>query len=92
MKVLVIGMRGLGAEVAQNLIMCGTSQVDLYDNELCTVRDMGSNFCITKEHCDNKVSRAEACKSMAELNSRVSVNVITELNTKNYHCVVVTEN
>lgn len=47
MKVLVIGMRGLGAEVAQNLIMCGTSQVDLYDNELCTVQDMGSNFCIT---------------------------------------------
>ena len=31
MKVLIIGMRGLGVEIAKNLILAGPQRVDLYD-------------------------------------------------------------
>jgi ubiquitin-activating enzyme E1 len=31
MKVLVIGMRGLGAEVTKNLILAGPKRIDIYD-------------------------------------------------------------
>ena len=31
MKVLIIGMRGLGVEIAKNLILAGPARVDLYD-------------------------------------------------------------
>ena len=31
MKVLIIGMRGLGVEIAKNLILAGPGQVDIHD-------------------------------------------------------------
>ena len=46
MKVLILGMRGLGVECAKNLILAGPALVDLYDPTVVSVNDMGSNFYI----------------------------------------------
>lgn len=95
MKVLLVGMRGLGVETAKNLILAGPKSVDIYDPTVVKVNDLGSNFYIREAHV-GKVSRAEASVSqLKELNSNVKVNVIDKLSIEdhaNYHVVCYTEN
>ena len=95
MKVLIVGLRGLGAETAKNLILAGPQRVDVYDRELVAVRDLGANWFIGLEHV-GKVSRAEAWLSgLKELNDDVTVEIvekeITEELWKLYSLVIVTE-
>ena len=49
MKVLIMGMRGLGVETAKNLILAGPQQVDLCDDEIVTIDDLGANFYLRQE-------------------------------------------
>lgn len=41
---LIVGMRGLGVETAKNLILAGPHWVDVWDNDVVNVRDLGANF------------------------------------------------
>lgn len=44
MHVLIIGLRGLGVEVAKNLILAGPHSVSVYDEGIVAVEDLGTNF------------------------------------------------
>jgi ubiquitin-activating enzyme E1 len=44
MRVLIVGMRGLGVETAKNLILAGPAAVTLYDPSLVQVEDLSANF------------------------------------------------
>lgn len=95
MKVLIVGLRGLGVETAKNLILAGPNRVDIYDPNNVETRDLGGNFYLNESHI-GKTSRAEASiEKLRELNPYVKVNVVSgELNedtTKSYDVVVVTE-
>jgi ubiquitin-activating enzyme E1 len=75
MKVLISGMRGLGAEIAKNLILAGPAAVVLHDESLVEMRDLGSNFYFSEADV-GKRKRAEACASqLAQLNPYVQVKV-----------------
>ena len=83
MKVLIVGMRGLGVETAKNLILTGTNSVTLFDPNPARMCDLGSNFCINEDQVAKGVSRAEASfKKLQELNLNVKVNVINELSNE----------
>lgn len=51
----------LGIEVAKNLILAGPKKVEICDNELVKISDLGSNFYLTEAHV-GKVTRAEAVR------------------------------
>ena len=59
MQVVIIGMRGLGVEIAKNLILAGPKQVSIIDPTITNINDLGSNFYLEEGHV-GKVSRAEA--------------------------------
>ena len=44
MNVIIVGQRGLGVEIAKNLILAGPKSVSLYDPELTKINDLGANF------------------------------------------------
>ena len=78
MQVCIVGLRGLGVEVAKNLILAGPKSVHLYDPEITKLNDLGANF-YTEEHHVGKVSRADACVvKLRELNPYVKVEVIPD--------------
>jgi len=95
LKVLIVGMRGLGVETAKNLILAGPAQVDLYDPTIVRVNDLGSNFYLTEAHI-GKTNRAEASRNeLNDLNPYVKVTALDKLSMddhKNYNVVVYTEN
>lgn len=95
MKILIIGMRGLGVETAKNLILAGPNRVDIYDPTTTEIRDLGSNFYLTEQHVGSK-SRADAsADKLRELNPYVKVDVVsaavTEDTCQDYDLVIVTE-
>lgn len=70
--VLIVGVRGLGIEIAKNVVLAGVRSVTLLDNEPATIADLGSNFFL--HAADVGKPRAAVCaKRLAELNNYVSV-------------------
>ena len=105
MKVLIVGMRGLGIETAKNIILSGCDSVDIYDPSLVKINDLGSNFYLSEEYVNIK-NRDEASKlNLSSLNPDVRVSVLklnSQKNTKefidefcekisNYNIIVFTE-
>lgn len=97
MRVLVHGLRGLGCEVAKNIILAGPKQVTLHDSEKVSIRDLGANFYLSESDI-NKHSRAEgSMKKLTELNPYVKVDLLggdcSEIlnQVNNYDVIVVTE-
>jgi ubiquitin-activating enzyme E1 len=98
MNVLIIGMRGLGVEVAKNLILAGPRSVVIFDDEVTRINDLGSNFYLSERHI-GKTTRADAClEKLQELNPYVKVEVISQaadlealIKDKKFHVVCHTE-
>lgn len=101
LRVLVIGLGGVGVEVAKNLILAGPKSVTVYDQAKVTVRDLESNYYVNEEKIAKGMTRGQATvQNLAELNNYVVVenfepNSIDELfgydRLQNYDVVVVTE-
>ncbi|KAL5487808.1 UBA1 [Sanghuangporus weigelae] len=71
-NVLIVGVQGLGAEIAKDVALAGVKSVTLYDPEPVTIQDLSSQFFLREE--DIGKSRAEATvPRLAELNAYVPV-------------------
>eukprot|EP01041_Mallomonas_annulata_P006187 gene6187-12532_t len=74
MKVLIVGLKGIGIEVAKNLVLAGPGVVTLVDDEPTELRDLGANFFLAES--DVGLPRSLACSSrLQELNGLVKVVV-----------------
>lgn len=91
--VLISGMKGLGVEIAKNVILAGVKSVTIHDEGNAQWSDLSSQFYLTKN--DIGKNRAEASvESLAELNNYVPVTAcIGELSDKflsHFQVVVLT--
>eukprot|EP01036_Dinobryon_divergens_P046967 gene46967-62879_t len=74
-NVLLVGMNGLGVEVAKNVILAGVKSVSLYDQKLVSFEDLSSQFYLTEADVGSPRVNITASK-LAELNPYVPVKVI----------------
>ncbi|KAJ2770047.1 E1 ubiquitin-activating protein [Coemansia nantahalensis] len=93
-NVLVVGLKGLGCEVAKNVVLAGVKSVTLYDPAAVEIADLSSQFFLSES--DVGKPRAEvAAPRLAELNQYVPVSVLDKELTpeviSGFKCVVVTE-
>ena len=94
LKILIIGLRGLGAEISKNIILSNPSQISIFDDQICKINDLGTNFFLTNENVLNKKRRDESSlKKLSELNPTTKVNIENDyLNKiKNFDVVIITE-
>ena len=96
LKIIIVGMRGLGIEISKNIILTGINEVSIFDDNICSIADLSSNFYINENHI-NKKRRDEACiESLRDLNREINVNKFETLeimkkNIKNYDILIITE-
>ena len=94
LKILIIGLRGLGIEIAKNIILAGPKEVSISDKNICKINDLGSNFYIN-ENDINKKTREESCiNKLKSLNPYVIVNIhkgIFKEDIKRYNIIIITE-
>lgn len=92
-NVLISGLKGLGVEIAKNVILGGVKSVCIHDPENCKIEDLSSQFFLTEE--DIGKNRAEvSIPKLSELNSYVPVHLhkgeLTEDILSKFQCVVLT--
>ena len=78
-KVLIIGLRGLGVEILKNIILEGPNRVDIYDPNLIDINDLNSNFFVTEEDISKKRDETIINK-IKDLNPNVKSKVIKNNN------------
>ena len=75
LKILITGLRGLGTEIAKNLILLGPKKVSISDKNECEINDLSSNFYINMNDVNMK-TREEAClEKLSSLNKYVDVSI-----------------
>ena len=82
MKVLIIGVRGLGIETAKNIILSGPAEVDIYDPSPITINDLGTNFYLSENDIGKKNRDEGSLEKLAKLNTNVTVSIL-KLEQKN---------
>ena len=93
LRILIIGMRGLGAEIAKNIILSGVKEVKIFDKNICQINELGNNFFLSEKNIGE--SRDISClKKLKELNSYVNVEIFRgklKENINNFNVVIITE-
>ncbi len=93
LKVLIVGMRGLGIEIAKNIILSGVKEVKILDNNETLINDLGNNFFLSEENIWKQ--RDISCLSkLKELNSYVKVDIFRdnlEENINDFDVLDITE-
>lgn len=94
-NVLIVGLRGLGVEIAKNVALAGVKLLDLYDPAKATTFDLSAQFFLSPEDVAAGKTRAEATRpKLAELNSYVPISVVDSLDESvlaKYKCIVINE-
>ncbi|XP_072506874.1 ubiquitin-like modifier-activating enzyme 7 isoform X2 [Notamacropus eugenii] len=93
-SMLVSGMKGLGVEIAKNLVLAGVGQLTLHDPSPTCWMDLASQFFLSEK--DVGRNRAEASlPHLAQLNSDVCINTydgpLTETVLQGFQVVVLTD-
>jgi ubiquitin-activating enzyme E1 len=83
LKVLIVGMRGLGAEIAKNIILSGPQSVTIYDPVITKINDLSSNFYLTEEDVGKNLRDEASIKKLSELNPYVKVSTLKLEQTQN---------
>ena len=98
LNILILGLRGLGVEIAKDIIVSGPNKVTLFDPKEVTIEDLGSNFYFSQKDIGKR--RDKSClDKLKELNKYVKVNflngssiqnIIGKIN-ENYNVIIITE-
>jgi len=97
MRVLVHGLRGLGCEVAKNIILAGPKQVTLHDSNKTELCDLGANFYLMDSDIGKNTRAEGSIKKLTELNPYVKVDILggdeSEIlnQVNNYDVICITE-
>jgi len=76
-RVLIVGMDGLGQEIAKNIALAGVKHIEIYDTQETRVRDLCSGYYISKDKIG--IPRAQAVlENLKGLNKYVSVNIVKD--------------
>ncbi|ETW83841.1 hypothetical protein HETIRDRAFT_34260 [Heterobasidion irregulare TC 32-1] len=71
-NVLIVGMEGLGVEIAKNIVLAGVKSVTIYDPEPVRIQDLSTQFFL-RENDIGKPRAQAAVGRLAELNAYVPV-------------------
>ena len=93
LKVFIIGLKGLGIEVAKNIILSGPKIVSLYDKDIVALEHLGTNFYITEEDIGKKTLTEASLKKLKNLNPFTTVDIVEDIyeSIPNYNVVVLTD-
>ena len=94
MRILIVGLKGLGIETAKNIILAGPKEVSISDKKICTINDLGSNFYLNENDVKKNSLENSCIKKLKELNPYVNVNIYNGSSTNDmqkYNTIIITE-
>ncbi|AMD21564.1 HFL292Wp [Eremothecium sinecaudum] len=92
-NVLIIGLKGLGVEIAKNVVLAGVKSLTLYDPTPICLQDLSTQFFLAEREIGKPRDQTSQPK-LAELNSYVPVNVTSTLDEnilRTFQVIVATD-
>ena len=78
-NVLVVGLRGLGAEIAKNVALAGVKSITIFDPTPVSISDLSTQFFLRPQDASAGTRRDHATQPrLAELNTYVPIRVLEE--------------
>ena len=99
LKILIIGIRGLGLEICKNIILQGPSKISIFDNTMSDKKDQCCNYYLNEEDIGKKRRDISVLDQLKELNKYVNIESLSQYDSieeigdiiEEYHIVVITE-
>ena len=94
LKILIIGLRGLGIEIAKNIILAGPKEVSISDKNICKINDLGSNFFVDENDVDKKNLEDSCYDKLKLLNPYVEITKYKGKyieGIKKFNIIIITE-
>lgn len=91
-NVLVIGLKGLGVEIAKNVALAGVKSLALYDPLPVELKDLSSQFFLSEQDVGRSTAEA-TIEKLLELNLYVPLSIVPdllELTLSQFKCIVAT--
>lgn len=73
-NVLIVGLKGLGIEIAKNVALAGVKSIALYDPEAAEISDLSSQFFLRMEDVGKPRATVTAPR-VAELNAYTPISL-----------------
>lgn len=94
-NVLLVGLGGVGVEIAKNVALAGVKSMTLFDPKKTTIDDLASQFYLTKEDI-GKPRAAASHARLSELNKYTPISVVHDPESlesliSQYQVVIVTD-
>lgn len=102
LNILIIGLRGLGIEIAKDIIVSGPNKVSIFDPNEVVIEDFGNNFYLSENDIGKRRDEASLSK-LQKLNKYVIVDYFKEISSiekidnlkniiiSNYKVIVISE-
>ena len=78
-------MKGIGLEVAKNIILTGPQNVKIYDPDIVQLRDLGSNYYISEKDINKNRIDYSCISSLSKLNPYTKVEILNLDNQKYFY-------
>lgn len=91
-NVLIIGLKGLGIEIAKNIALAGVKSLAIYDQSTVEIADLSSQFFLSESDVGKLITEVSRSK-LAELNSYVPISIVNDLSHETlsgFKCIVST--
>ena len=85
LKVLILGLKGLGNEIAKNIILTGPKKVLIYDPDIAKIEHLGSNYFISEKDINKKRIDKSCLDSLSKLNPYTIVEILNINNQSNLY-------
>jgi ubiquitin-activating enzyme E1 len=101
-NILIIGLRGLGIEIAKDMIVSGPNKVSIFDTNEVIIEYLGNNFYLSDNDIGKKRDEASLSK-LQKLNKYVIVDYLKDISSiqkidnlkniiiSNYKVIVISE-
>lgn len=94
-SILIMGLSGLGTEIAKNASLIGFGNIDLYDGidlPLVTIEDVGNNYYCSEEDISNTRRIDAVHDKLKTLNQYVNIQQVDNIDYKKYSVIICTSN
>lgn len=91
-NVLLIGLKGLGVEIAKNIALAGVKSLALYDPLPVELKDLSTQFFLSEKDVGSLTAQA-TIEKLLELNLYVPISVapdLSEATLRQFKCIVAT--
>eukprot|EP01130_Rhizamoeba_saxonica_P017932 TRINITY_DN8834_c0_g1_i1.p1 TRINITY_DN8834_c0_g1~~TRINITY_DN8834_c0_g1_i1.p1 ORF type:complete len:1029 (-),score=232.31 TRINITY_DN8834_c0_g1_i1:21-3107(-) len=76
-RVLLVGLTGLGSEIAKNIILMGVKEVVIHDTDTVKMHHLSSQFYLSEKNLGENIAQA-SLQGLSGLNPRVAISVNNE--------------